>query len=209
MPGPGFVSRFSAGMRWDRLEKSLEVTSSLDSLCSACFLVSSNRCLHTDPGARFNGQLCCSLGRSRFGINAQERLGAGKAQQHPGTVGERDLQTIGAVKICDAPPEKGRKIRFQPRKRLHLYIFWQVKIGPQGPALAPNAPEQRAQLLGERGVPDRHHFRDEQARENAVFFRDVPANRKASAFLAAQSDLVLLDQLADVFEAHGSLKNRD
>ena len=49
------------------------------------------------------------------------------------------------------------------------------------------------------------HFGDEQAREDAVFLRNVAADREPGAFFAAHRDFVFADELADVFEADGSL----
>src|SRR5579859_894048 len=49
---------------------------------------------------------------------------------------------------------------------------------------------------------------NQQASENSVLFRNVPANREPGAFFAAQRNFVLANQLADVFEAHWSLVSR-
>ena len=49
------------------------------------------------------------------------------------------------------------------------------------------------------------HFRNKQAGEDAVFLRNVAANGESRAFLAAQRDLILPNQLPDIFETHRRL----
>ncbi len=80
-----------------------------------------------------------------------------------------------------------------------------MKILADGPEFAAKLFVQCANLLADGSAARGDHFRHEQARENAVFFRDVAANGEPGAFFAAQRDFVFADELADVFEAHGRL----
>src|SRR5580700_1676429 len=80
-----------------------------------------------------------------------------------------------------------------------------MQIRAQGPILAANAAEKRAQLLVQWRLASRDHFRNQQAGEDAVFFGDVPANGKPGALFASHRNGVLQNQVADVFESDGSL----
>ena len=59
-----------------------------------------------------------------------------------------------------------------------------------------------AQLFAERDPTASDHLAAEQTGEHAVFFRNVFADGEASAFFAADQDLVLLDEFANIFEAN-------
>src|SRR5882762_739504 len=65
--------------------------------------------------------------------------------------------------------------------------------------------EELLNLFADRSAAGGDHFGDQQAGEDAVFFRDVAANGEAGAFFSAEGDFVLANELADVFEADGSL----
>ena len=128
-------------------------------------------------------------------------------KQDPRSVGEFHFHAVGAVQALDAPPQKRWEVGLEPVYRFQFYIVRQVKIRALRPEFAAHSLEQRAQLLRQRSAPDGDHFRDEQAGEDAVFFRDVAADRQSRAFFSADRDLVLLNEFADVLESHGSLNH--
>ena len=64
--------------------------------------------------------------------------------------------------------------------------------------------ELRAQALAACG----HHFGHQQAGDDAVFLGHMAADGEASRLLAADCDLVLVDELANVLEADRSLVER-
>jgi len=61
------------------------------------------------------------------------------------------------------------------------------------------------QALAPRG----HHLGHQQAGQHAVLLGNVAANGQPCRLLAADGDLVLDDQLADVFEAYRRLVERN
>src|ERR1700676_213996 len=83
-----------------------------------------------------------------------------------------------------------------------------MQVLPHRPEFAADFLEQRAHLLADGSAARRDHFRDQDAGEDAVFFGDVAANGEAGAFFTAESDFVFADELADIFEADGSLVRR-
>src|SRR6185437_683094 len=63
-------------------------------------------------------------------------------------------------------------------------------------------------LVGQRRTASRDHFRDEQARENPIFLRDVAANRHARAFFAAQRNLILFKIRTNILKSNRCFENR-
>src|SRR6185437_8710739 len=63
-------------------------------------------------------------------------------------------------------------------------------------------------LVGQRRTASRDHFRDEQARENPIFLRDVAANRHARAFFAAQRNLILFKIRTNILKSDRCFENR-
>ena len=82
-----------------------------------------------------------------------------------------------------------------------------MQIRAQRPIFAAHAAKERAQLFVEGRLARGHHFRDEQAGENAVFLRNMAANGEAGALLASERDGVFQNQLADVLESDRRLMN--
>ena len=65
--------------------------------------------------------------------------------------------------------------------------------------------EDRVKLFAQRRPASCHHLRHQQAGEDAVLFGHVPVDAETSAFFASDGDLVRLDKLADILEAHRGL----
>src|SRR5438105_5325736 len=158
-----------------------------------------------NPRARLFREARRFLLRGAFRVDAHQRLGSREAQQNPGIIIEDELEPVGAVRLRHAPSKKFREVALQPFDGARLHVLGQVKIGALRPELAPHTAKKRAQLLVNGRLPRRDHFRDQQTRQNAVFFRDVPANRKPRTLFASKHDGVLQNQLPDVFESYGSL----
>ena len=60
-------------------------------------------------------------------------------------------------------------------------------------------------MLAQRFAAASHHLAAQQAGENAVLLRHMAPDGKSCALFPTDNDLVLLDQLTNVFEPHGSL----
>ena len=62
-------------------------------------------------------------------------------------------------------------------------------------------------MFRQRRPPGGDHFRHQEARENAILFRQMIFNAHAGAFLAAEQNLAFIDQRANIFESHGRFEN--
>src|SRR5260221_6352958 len=80
-----------------------------------------------------------------------------------------------------------------------------MKIFASGSEGAANFFEELLNLFADRSAAGGDHFRDQQAGQDAVFFWDVAANGEAGAFFSAEGEFIFANELADVFEADGSL----
>src|SRR5271169_1610759 len=100
-------------------------------------------------------------------------------------------------------PGKILEVAAQPVQELCLNVRSQVDIHADGPVFASHAAEQVSKLIHDGHAPRRDHFRHKQASEDAVLVGNMSADRQAGAFLSAERDLILVDQLADVFKSYG------
>ena len=89
-----------------------------------------------------------------------------------------------------------------------LHLRGQAEVGAnriEGTNLGKQLLQLHAQALAARG----HHLRHQQAGQHAIFLRNVAADGQPRRLLAADGDLVLVNQLADVLEAHRRLVERN
>src|ERR1700733_6611853 len=71
------------------------------------------------------------------------------------------------------------------------------------------SPEELLKLRAEALASHRDHLGHQQPGDHAVLLRNMAANGQPRTLFAANRNLVLIDQLADVLEAHRRLVKRN
>src|SRR5206468_5307648 len=134
------------------------------------------------------------------------RFGTGGSHQDPTAIVEQKLQAIHSVLLDDTPAVKFMNIRCDllldssADRRIELHI--QAAI-----IYFSDFRKKILQLIFQRFTPARHHFRDQQTCQDPILLRNVTANGKSGALLAAQDDASLFYIFADEFEANGRLEH--
>src|ERR1700686_2989301 len=154
-------------------------------------------------GSQTRGSRCAV----RLDIHPQQRLRAGKAQQHPRSIIEDKFCAVRAVNGNYFSSQKCRSIHRDFLHRVCFLFVAEMQVFAHRPEFAPYFLEQLLDLFFDRSPASRQHFRHQQASEDAIFFRNVSANREACALLAAQRDLILANQLPYIFKSHRRLKS--
>ncbi len=136
-----------------------------------------------------------------FGIEADEGLGARRADEDPGAVVKQKLEAVEEAGAGDAAAGEGSRGGAEKGREAIEGALRKVDIIAQGPEFAADAAIEIAELLTERSAAGGHHLRDQEAGEDAILLRDVMEDGEAGAFLAADEDAVAEDQRANIFEA--------
>src|SRR5581483_2432545 len=145
---------------------------------------------------------------ARLRINPNYRFGSGEPVTNPGAIFEHELQSVGSNYLGNLAPVKIARLQLQLSSELLFDLGRQSKVF-SARIKGTNFDKQRGKLLGKGAAAARDHLATEESGEDAIFFRHVMADRKARALFAADADFVLLDQLADVFETHRRLVQRN
>ena len=148
-------------------------------------------------------QLCKVFPAARFTVHAHHRLRARKPVAHPRSVRQDELQPVRPYNLGNL---HARNSVGSPR---NFSVNFPFHFRRQAEVLSKriegtNFGKYAFELLAQRGAATRHHLTTQQARQHAVLLGNVLANGQTGALLAANQNLVLLDQLTDVFETDRS-----
>ena len=151
---------------------------------------------------------CTSAFVRHFGVDAQQRLGAGQPEQQPAVVDE-EAPAVDAIAAQDGPPgDFGRVRGIEDRLDRRVRAGLQVEVEPLVEVLSGDG-EDVARSSSEGRLPGRGHVvEEEEPGEDAVALRQVPAEAVAAALFAADQRVLLHHQRADVLEADGRLDAR-
>src|SRR5580658_9019872 len=144
---------------------------------------------------------------ARLSVSANHWFGARKPVADPRAVVENQLETVSANDGNDFASAQRVRISLQPFSERGFLIRGQVEVLANwiiGTNLAKQFLKLDAETLAARG----YHLGHQQAGDDAVFLGHVAANRESGRLFAADGDLVVIDELADVFEPDRSLVER-
>src|SRR5665213_914672 len=139
----------------------------------------------------------------RFCIGTHNWLCARQAIANPRSIVEDKLQSVRPDNARDLAASQFRWIGLQLLSEFVFGIRGQVKILANW-IIGTHFGKKRLKLLAKTLAAHGNHLRNQQSSENAIFLRNMAANRQSRALLAANGDFVLVDQLANVLESHWS-----
>src|SRR5437870_2889402 len=146
--------------------------------------------------------------RGRLAIDAHHRLRTRRPHQHPGSVGEDHFQPVSAIDARDLLRIKSVPVAPELAEQALLDGGLERQVEAYGVNRS-DLLEQGFDLLPDGEATPRHRLGDQQAGQDSILFRHVTADRQAGALLAAEHDLILLDELPAVLEPYRSLLDTD
>ena len=88
-----------------------------------------------------------------------------------------------------------------------MRIIGKGQVHANGPIFAPHSAKQILKLFTQGSLARGNHFRDQQARQDAVFLRQMPAYGHSCAFFSANCDFVVAQERPDVLESDRTFVN--
>src|SRR5271155_209203 len=138
------------------------------------------------PVSSFLGQLCGSRRAVCFNVQSQQRFGAAQTCQHPRPIIEYEFCTVGAINGYNFAAQECRTVYRDLVDRVCFLFVAKMQIFSDGPKFPAQFLEHLLSLFAQRRTSRRNHLGHQQASQNPVFLRDVPANRESGALFAAQ-----------------------